>query len=291
MQSNTSKKGAARAPARATGKGAHSTVEDPAAVMAFARLDVPSQMLRGGPIAPGCFEGRDVTIGDAFEAVRSHAAGRMSRAPFKMLEDNACPGAGACGALVLDWIQKDRRPSEHLAGHAFENALASVAATVGSIYGVLHLLANAHEAGVDATIDDFDPIWARTPVLTDLKPGGRSTAVDMYRAGGVRLLTDGRSRGAAFDIAPRRIDADADRAARANRAARAKAEGLPRRQERARRRVIAKYAALISSAAEGAIARPSPRPNPNEKFEATHTTHTTDTTQISQTRTKQAEES
>jgi len=201
----------------------------PATVMALARLDVPSLMLYGGPIAPGRFEGRDVTIQDVFEAVGAHAAGRMSSAQLKVLEDNACPGAGACGgqftantmsvavtmlglspmgvnevpatdpekdvvarqcgALVLDLIKKDLRPSQLLTRQAFENAIASVAATAGSTNGVLHLLAIAYEAGVKLTIDDFDPISARTPVLTDLKPGGRFTAVDMYRAGGVRLLT------------------------------------------------------------------------------------------------------
>ncbi|WP_394839958.1 dihydroxy-acid dehydratase [Pendulispora rubella] len=201
----------------------------PATVMALARLDVPSLMLYGGPIAPGRFEGRDVTIQDVFEAVGAHAAGRMTSAQLKVLEDNACPGAGACGgqftantmsvaitmlglspmgvnevpatdphkdvvarecgALVMDLIAKDRRPSHLLTRQAFENAIASVAATAGSTNGVLHLLAIAAEAGIALAIDDFDPISARTPVLTDLKPGGRYTAVDMYRHGGVRLLT------------------------------------------------------------------------------------------------------
>ncbi len=200
----------------------------PATVMALARLDVPGLVLYGGPIAPGRFEGHDVTIQDVFEAVGAHAAGRMSSQRLAVLEDSACPGAGACGgqftantmsvaitllgmspmganeiaatdpakhdvaracgAVVMDMIAKDRRPRTLLTRAAFENAIASVAATAGSTNAVLHLLAIAYEAGVPLAIDDFDAVAARTPVLADLKPGGRFTAVDMTRAGGVRLL-------------------------------------------------------------------------------------------------------
>jgi dihydroxy-acid dehydratase len=200
----------------------------PATVMALARLDVPGLVLYGGPIAPGRFEGKDVTIQDVFEAVGAHAAGAMSSTRLAMLEDKACPGAGACGgqftantmsvaitllgmspmgfnevaandpakhevardcgALVMKMIANDVRPRSLLTRAAFENAIASVAATAGSTNAVLHLLAIAVEAGVPLAIDDFDAISARTPVLADLKPGGRFTAVDMTRAGGVRLL-------------------------------------------------------------------------------------------------------
>ncbi|HSD91327.1 MAG TPA: dihydroxy-acid dehydratase [Kofleriaceae bacterium] len=200
----------------------------PATVMALARLDVPGLVLYGGPIAPGQFEGKDVTIQDVFEAVGAHAAGKMSSARLAVLEDKACPGAGACGGqytantmsvvltllgmspmglnevaatdpakhdaarqcgqLVMDMIAKDRRPSTLLTRAAFDNAIASVAATAGSTNAVLHLLAIAYEAGVPLAIDDFDAVSARTPVLADLKPGGRFTAVDMTRAGGVKLL-------------------------------------------------------------------------------------------------------
>jgi dihydroxy-acid dehydratase len=200
----------------------------PATVMALARLDVPGLVLYGGPIAPGKFEGKDVTIQDVFEAVGAHASGAMSSARLAVLEDKACPGAGACGgqftantmsvaltllgmspmgfnevaaadpkkhdvarecgALVMQLIANDLTPRKLLTRAAFDNAIASVAATAGSTNAVLHLLAIAYEAGVSLAIDEFDAISARTPVLADLKPGGRFTAVDMANAGGVRLL-------------------------------------------------------------------------------------------------------
>jgi dihydroxy-acid dehydratase len=200
----------------------------PGTVMALARLDVPSLMLYGGPIAPGRFEGRDVTIQDVFEAVGAHAAGKMTDSALRVLEDHACPGAGscggqytantmataiaflglspmganevpatdprkddvarACGRAVLRLVQKDLRPRTFITRASIENAITSAAATAGSTNAVLHLLAIAYEAGVPMGIDDFDPVSARTPVVTDLKPGGRFTAVDMHRAGGERLL-------------------------------------------------------------------------------------------------------
>jgi dihydroxy-acid dehydratase len=200
----------------------------PGTVMALARLDVPSLMLYGGAIAPGRFEGRDVTIQDVFEAVGAHAAGKMGERELRVLEDKACPGAGACGGqytantmataiaflgmsplganevpatdprkadvaracgrALMRLVGGDVRPRSLLTRAAFENAITTVAATGGSTNAVLHLLAIAYEAGVPLRIDDFDPIAARTPVVADLKPGGRFTAVDMYRAGGERLL-------------------------------------------------------------------------------------------------------
>ena len=200
----------------------------PGTIMALARLDLPSLMLYGGAIAPGRFHGRDVTIQDVFEAVGAHAAGKMSGEDLRVLEDSACPGAGACGGqftantmataaaflgispfganevpatdpakddvartcgrAVMRLVQKDTRARGLLTREAIENAITSAAATAGSTNAVLHLLAIAYEAGVPLAIDDFDPICARTPVIADLKPGGRFTAVDMHRAGGERLL-------------------------------------------------------------------------------------------------------
>lgn len=200
----------------------------PAGAMALIRLDVPSLVLYGGSIMPGKFQGRDVTVQDVFEAVGANAAGRMSDADLKALEDVACPGAGACGGqftantmalaleflglspmgtagvpavdprkddvgnrcgqLVMELLRRGIRPSDILTQQAFENAIAGVAATGGSTNAVLHLLAIAREAGVPLTIDDFDRISSRTPFLADLKPGGRYTAVDLFRAGGSQLV-------------------------------------------------------------------------------------------------------
>ena len=200
----------------------------PAAAMALIRLDVPSLVLYGGSIAPGRFKERDVTILDVFEAVGANAAGKMSDADLLELENVACPGAGACGGqftantmamaleliglspmgsasvpatdprkdevgrrsgeLVMDVLRRGLTPSAILTRAAFENAIAGVAASGGSTNAVLHLLAMAREAGVPLTIDDFDTVSARTPLLADLKPGGRFVAVDLDRAGGIQLL-------------------------------------------------------------------------------------------------------
>ena len=200
----------------------------PAAAMALARLDIPGVILYGGSIAPGRVAARDVTIQDVFEAVGGHAAGRLSEAQLCELEDHACPGAGACGgqftantmataceflglspmgsgdvpaldrqkgnvaeqagALVMDVLRHDRRPSAIITRPSLENAIASVATTGGSTNGVLHLLAIAQEAGVKLTLDDFDRISARVPLLADLKPGGRYVATDLHAAGGTRLI-------------------------------------------------------------------------------------------------------
>src|SRR4051812_16963628 len=200
----------------------------PAAVMALARLDVPGLVLYNGSIAPGRFRDRDVTIQDVFEAVGAAAAGTMSNAEVHELENVACPGAGACGgqftantmATVLDFlgispaglndipatdpakpdaayqagkvamrlVRDDVRPSHVMTRDALENAAAAVAATGGSTNGVLHLLAIADELGIDLTIDEFDAIASRTPVVADIKPGGRFVAADLHAAGGVALV-------------------------------------------------------------------------------------------------------
>jgi dihydroxy-acid dehydratase len=200
----------------------------PGTVMALARVDVPSLMLYGGSIAPGKFDGRDVSIQDVFEAVGSHACGRMSDEQLKQLEDSACPGAGACGGqftantmalaleflgmspmgtagipatveqklevarecgrTVMELLRRDISPSKILTLAAFRNAVASVSASGGSTNAVLHLLAIAAEAGVRMSIEDFGEVFANVPVLCDLKPGGRFLATDFYYAGGSRLL-------------------------------------------------------------------------------------------------------
>ncbi len=200
----------------------------PGGVMALARLDLPSLILYGGSIAPGSWEGHDVTIQDVFEAVGAHAAGRITDGQLQTLENQACPGAGACGGqftantmatvceflgispmgsasvpatdadkdgvaeqagrLVMDVLQRGDRARSILTREALENAIVAVAATGGSTNAVLHLLAIAHEANVNLELDDFDRINRRVPLLADLKPGGQFVATDLYRAGGITLV-------------------------------------------------------------------------------------------------------
>jgi dihydroxy-acid dehydratase len=215
----------------------------PAAAMALARLNVPGIILYGGSILPGTFDGHDVTIQDVFEGVGANAAGRMSDADLDRLEHAACPGAGACGGqftantmalamefiglspmgsatvpavdprkddvgvrageTVMDVLRRNVRPLDILTRGAFENAIAGVAATGGSTNAVLHLLALAREAGVPLTIDDFDTVSSRTPLLADLKPGGRYVAADLDRAGGVQLVARRLVEGGFVDAAQR----------------------------------------------------------------------------------------
>jgi len=200
----------------------------PAAAMALARMNLPGMVLYGGTIAPGSYRGKDVTIQDVFEAVGANAAGKMSDGELRELENVACPGAGACGGqytantmstvmemiglspmgfnsvpamdaqkdqvcfdcgkVVMNVLQNGIKPRDILTREAFENAIASVAASGGSTNAVLHLLAVAREAGVKLEIDDFQTVSERTPLLADLKPSGRFVASDMHRAGGIGLL-------------------------------------------------------------------------------------------------------
>ena len=202
----------------------------PAAAMALARLDIPGLVLYGGTIAAGTYRGKDVTIQDVYEAIGANAAGKMSDSELQELEDVACPGAGACGGqytantmstvmemigispmgfnsvpaldpkkdqvafksgeLIINLLKRGTKAREVLTRPAFENAIASVAASGGSTNSVLHLLAIAREAGVTLEIDDFQKISERTPLLCDLKPFGRFVAADMHRAGGIRLLAN-----------------------------------------------------------------------------------------------------
>jgi dihydroxy-acid dehydratase len=200
----------------------------PGTVMALARLNLPSVMLYGGSIMPGQFQGHDVTIQDVFEAVGKHASGKMTNAELKDLEDHACPGPGACGGqftantmaiafeflgispmgrngvpamdqrkddvafecgkMVMDLLKRDLRPRHIITRKSLENAIAAVATTGGSTNAVLHLLAIAREANIKLSIDDFDKINRKVPLLADLKPGGRFTASDLYAAGGTTLV-------------------------------------------------------------------------------------------------------
>jgi dihydroxy-acid dehydratase len=229
----------------------------PGGVMAVARLNIPSLVLYGGSIAPGKFEGHSVTIQDVFEAVGAHARGKMSDDKLKELECAACPGAGACGGqftantmalvseflgiapmglssvpatdegkalagelagkLTLDLLKKNLTPSKIITKTSVENAIAGVAATGGSTNAVLHLLAIAREAGISLSIDDFDRISSQTPILADLKPGGRFVAVDLYAAGGTaliakRMLEAGLLRGECITVTGRTIAEEAAQA-------------------------------------------------------------------------------
>src|ERR671933_1044753 len=200
----------------------------PAAIMALARLDRPGLMLYGGSIAPGRWRGKDVTIQDVFEGIGAHAAGDLTDDELTDLESVASPGAGACGGqftantmamafevlgispmgssmvpaedgkkgkvaeecgrLVLEVLAEDRRPSKIITKRSLENAIAAGATSGGSTNLVLHLMALAHEAGVELDLEDFDRIASQTPLIVDLKPGGRFVATDLYEAGGVRLI-------------------------------------------------------------------------------------------------------
>jgi len=229
----------------------------PAAAMALARMNLPGMVLYGGTIAAGSYRGKDVTIKDVFEAVGANAAGKITDEELKNLEDVACPGAGACGGqytantmstvmemiglspmgynsvpamdpqkdrvafdcgkVVMNVLQKGLRPRDILTRAAFENAIASVAASGGSTNSVLHLLAIAREAGVDLEIDDFQTVSERTPLLADLKPSGRFVAADMHRAGGIALLAKRLLMGkylhpAAITVTGATISAEAEKA-------------------------------------------------------------------------------
>jgi dihydroxy-acid dehydratase len=200
----------------------------PATVMALCRLNVPSLMLYGGSIFPGHFHGQQVTIQEVFEAVGAFDAGKITEDELAELEAVASPGAGACGGqftantmamafevlgispagfsmvpathprkaeaaadagrLVMDVLARGQLPSEIITRDSLENAIAAIACSGGSTNGVLHLLAIATEMGVELSIDDFDRISERTPLLCDLKPGGQYVAPDLYEAGGVPLV-------------------------------------------------------------------------------------------------------
>ncbi|HKM83237.1 MAG TPA: dihydroxy-acid dehydratase [Candidatus Acidoferrum sp.] len=229
----------------------------PGGIMALARLNIPGLVLYGGSIAPGQFEGHSVTIQDVYEAVGAHARGKITDKQLKELECSACPGVGACGGqftantmalvceflgiapmgassipatdkgkakagelagkLAMDLLRKDLTPLKIITKTAIENAIAGVAATGGSTNSVLHLLAIAREAGISLSIDDFDRISSRTPILADLKPGGRFVATDLYAAGGTplvakRMLEAGLIKGDAITVTGRSLAQEASAA-------------------------------------------------------------------------------
>src|SRR2546425_4306932 len=200
----------------------------PGTVMALARMDIPGLMVYGGSIMPGRFQGKDVTIGDVYEAIGRHAVGKMDDKELDELEKVACPGAGACGGQFtantmatafealgispagssrvpatdgrrkevmraagrrgVELLNEGVTPRQIITRPALENAIRAVMATGGSTNAVLHLLAVAREANVPLSLDDFDKISSRTPLLADMKPWGKYTAVDMDKAGGILLV-------------------------------------------------------------------------------------------------------
>jgi dihydroxy-acid dehydratase len=233
----------------------------PGCAMALTRLDVPSVLLYGGSIAPGRWHGRDVTILDIFEAVGAHAAGELTDEELNELEGVASPGAGACGGqftantmacafealgispggsamvpaeddekgtvaekigeLVMQVLVEDLKPSRVITRDSLENAIACACASGGSTNVVLHLIALAHEAGIELDMDDFERISRGTPLLADLKPGGRFVATDLYRAGGVplilqRLAEAGILHGDAITVSGRTIGEEAEAASEAD---------------------------------------------------------------------------
>lgn len=211
----------------------------PAGAMALLRLNLPGVAFYGGSIMPGHYCGRDLTIMEVFEAVGAHSAGKIDDNELRQIENFACPGAGACGgqytantmamaiefmglapmgsgsvpavdprkadvarrcgSLAMDLLRRGVRPRDVVTRRSLENAMAGVAASGGSTNAVLHLLAIAHEAGIDLSIEDFDPVNQRTPILADLRPGGRYVAVDLDKAGGIQLVAQRMLEGGYLD--------------------------------------------------------------------------------------------
>ena len=229
----------------------------PGAAMALLRLNVPGVILYGGTIMPGEYKGRALTVQDVFEAVGANAAGKISDEELRQIEDRACPGAGACGGqftantmatvmemiglsafgtaatpqvdpkkeeiafglgeVIMKAVRDDLKPRDIADRTAFENAIASVAATGGSTNSVLHLLAMAREAGVELEIDDFQTVSARTPLLVDLKPAGKFVALDVDKAGGwpvvaKRLVDGGYVQGSSKTVTGRTFAEEASQA-------------------------------------------------------------------------------
>jgi len=200
----------------------------PGAAMALLRLNIPGLVLYGGSIYPGHYKGKDITIQEVFEAIGANSAGKITDQELSDIESAACPGAGACGGqftantmatvmemiglspmgtasvpqldprkaevarrcgeIILNAVRQNILPRDIATRAAFDNAIASVAATGGSTNAVLHLLAMAREAGIELDIDDFQRVSERTPLIVDLKPAGRFVAVDVDNAGGMPVI-------------------------------------------------------------------------------------------------------
>nr|MCH9705587.1 dihydroxy-acid dehydratase [Pseudomonadota bacterium] len=197
----------------------------PGGMMALARLNIPGIYVYGGTIKPGQHNGNDLTVVSVFEAVGQYSAGKLSDEDFQAIERKACPSIGSCGGMftantmssafeamgmslpgsstmaapdeektksaeesarvLVEAIKQNIRPRDIMTKQAFENAIAVIMAVGGSTNAVLHLMAIAHEAEVELTLEDFERVRARTPVLCDLKPSGRYVTVDLHRAGGI----------------------------------------------------------------------------------------------------------
>lgn len=222
----------------------------PGAMIAMARLNIPAIFVYGGTIKPGHYKGQDLNVVSAFEAVGQHSAGKIDDAELKEVERRACPGAGSCGGMytantmssafeamgmslmysstmaaedaekaesteesgkvLIDAVRHQRLPQHILTRQAFENAIAVIMAVGGSTNSVLHLLAIANAIGVDLTLDDFETIRHKVPVLCDLKPSGQYLTVDFHQAGGVpqvmkMLLEQGLLHGDALTITGKTI--------------------------------------------------------------------------------------
>jgi dihydroxy-acid dehydratase len=217
----------------------------PGAMIAIARMNIPAIFVYGGTIKPGHHNGRDLTVVSAFEAVGQFSAGKIDETELSAVEHKACPGAGSCGGMftantmssafevmgmslpysstmatedaekadsaaesakvVVEAIRKQLLPSQILTRKAFENAIAVIMAIGGSTNAVLHLLAISNAIGVELSLDDFETIRAKVPVLCDLKPSGKYVATDLHKAGGIpqvmkMLLEQGLLHGDALTI-------------------------------------------------------------------------------------------
>lgn len=222
----------------------------PGAMIAIARMNIPAIFVYGGTIKPGHYNGEDLTVVSAFEAVGKHSAGKITDDELKAIETHACPGAGSCGGMftantmssafeamgmslpysstmaaedaekvesteksasaLVEAIRQQILPRQILTRQAFENAIAVIMAVGGSTNSVLHLLAIANTIGVELTLEDFETIRKKVPVICDLKPSGRYVTVDLHKAGGIpqvmkMLLTHGLLHGDALTITGKTI--------------------------------------------------------------------------------------